>query len=115
MTFARSQVVNMFLAAVFLGFGFAALLGQELMRQAFFAWGYPDWFRMTVGFVEVVAGGCLLIPPAVPVAAAVLGVLMLGLIGIHLRSGDAPYALIPLALGIGLAYVGWRAWKQRKI
>ena len=114
MTIARTHILNMFLAAVYLGFGFSAMLGQETVRQAFFAWGYPDWFRMAVGFVEVVAGGCLLIPPAVPAAAAVLLVLMLGLIGIHVRTGDAPYALVPLALGIALAFVGWRAWKRRK-
>lgn len=111
---ARTNILNMFLATVYLGFGFSALLGQEHVRQAFFTWGYPDWFRMLVGFVEVVAGGCLLVPPAAPAAAGVLVLLMLGAIGTHVRSGEAAFALIPLALAIVLGFVGYRSWKRFK-
>jgi putative oxidoreductase len=110
----RAIVLNMFLAAIFLGFGFSALIGVDTVRQEFFAWGYPDWFRWTIGFVEVVAAGCLLIAPAAAPAAAVLIIVMLGQIGAHLRAGEGPFALIPLVLALCLAYVGWRSWRRQK-
>jgi putative oxidoreductase len=113
MTIAKTKLLNMFLAAIYLGFGFSSLLGQDNVRQAFFTWGYPDWFRMVVGFLEVVAGGCLLIPPAAAPAAGVLVLIMLGAMGTHVRSGEAPYALVPLLLAALLAFVGYRAWKNR--
>ena len=114
MTIARTNLLAMFLAAIYLGFGFSSILGQENVRQAFFSWGYPDWFRMLVGFLEIVAGGCLLIPPAAPAAAGVLMVLMLGAMGTHLRAGETPYALIPMVLCVLLGIVGYLAWKKRK-
>jgi len=107
------RLPNMFLAAIFLGAGFSALLGQEQMRDIFHAWGYPDWFRATVGFIQATAGGCLLIPRAVPAAAAVLAAIMVGAIVTHLRSGEAAFAGIPILVLAALAYVGVNSWRNR--
>ena len=113
MGIVRVRILNMILAAIYLGAGLSKLFGPGEMREIFFAWGYPDWFRFLIGGMEVVGAGCLLIPPAVPGAVALLGAIMLGAIGTHLRSDQAPYALIPLVLFALLTYVGIDAWRNR--
>ncbi len=109
----RVRIPNLILAAVFMGAGFSALFGQPQVREAFYAWGYPDWFRTAIGLVQATAGGCLLIPRAVPAAAAILSAIMLGAIGTHVRAGEYPFALIPLAALVALVYVGLTAWRNR--
>jgi putative oxidoreductase len=109
----RVPILNVVLAAIYLGSGLSALAAPVEVREAFTAWGYPDWFRMAVGFVQATAGGCLVIPRAVPVAAAVLGATMVGAIATHLRVAEYPYALIPLGMLAALAFTGIRAWRGR--
>lgn len=110
----RVRYPDMILAAIFLGAGFSALFGQQEVRVAFQAWGYPDWFRIAVGLVQATAGGSLLILRAVPAASAVLGVVMAGAIATHLRAGETLFALIPLAVLAALVYVGISGWRELK-
>lgn len=110
----RVRYPDMILAAIFLGAGFSALFGQEEVRAAFRAWGYPDWFRLAVGVVQATAGGSLLILRAVPAASATLAVVMLGAIGTHLRAGEYLFALIPVGMLAALAYVGTAGWRDLK-
>jgi putative oxidoreductase len=111
MAFVRVRSLNLALAVLFVALGLAKLFGLAPWRESFFAWSYPSGFRYLVGFVEVCAGGCLLLPRAVPAGAATLGLVMLGAIGTHLRSGETLYALIPATLFVLLANAGLRAWR----
>jgi uncharacterized membrane protein YphA (DoxX/SURF4 family) len=110
----RVRYPDMILAAIFLGAGFSALFGQEEVRSAFHAWGYPDWFRVTMGVVQDTAGGSLLIPRAVPAASTMLGVVMIGAIVTHIRAGEMLFDLIPAAVFAALIYVGISGWRELK-
>ncbi len=114
MSSLRVRYPEMLLAAIFMGAGFSAVFAQEQVRVAFQAWGYPDWVRIAVGIVQATAGGSMLILKAVPAASAVLAVVMVGAIATHLRAGEYPYALIPLAFLAALIFVGLKARRDLK-
>jgi putative oxidoreductase len=50
------------LTVLFLATGIPKLMGAQEWLRHFAAWGYPDWFRLVVGTVEVLSAVLLLIP-----------------------------------------------------
>ena len=48
------------LALVFTLQGLAKFSDTSGWAEAFRGWGYPDWFRMTIGIVEIIAAACML-------------------------------------------------------
>lgn len=110
----KVRALNLALAMLFVGLGVATLFGMSPWRESFFGWGYPNGFRLLVGFIEVCAGGCLLSRRAATAGAATLGVMMLGAIGNHLRSGETLYALIPATLFALLVNVLLRARREAR-
>jgi uncharacterized membrane protein YphA (DoxX/SURF4 family) len=95
------------LALVFVAAGAFKLAGAKEAIDNFHRWGYPDWFRVVTGVIEVVGALGLLVPKASWIAAAGLSVTMLGAIATHLHSGEAAKAPLPLTLLILLVVVGW--------
>ena len=95
------------LALLFLAAGAFKLTGAQEAIDNFHRWGYPDWFRVVTGVIEVVGAIGLLVPKASWVAAAGLSATMLGAIATHLHSGEATKAPLPLALLVLLVVVGW--------
>jgi putative oxidoreductase len=85
------------LAAVFLWQGIAKLAGTHAERAAFVdRWHYPLWSMYVVGVVELVGAGLVLVPRVRPHACVLLGALMLGALGTHLRVGE--WSALPLPL-----------------
>ena len=63
--------------------GYRKLFASDNFGAAFWArwfsqWGYPHWFLVVVGVLELGGGLLLLFPRIAPYAAMVLGVVMLG-------------------------------------
>jgi len=54
------------LAILFVMVGVSKLTSQPETVADFARWNYPDWFRMTVGLVEVIGAVTLLIPIVAP-------------------------------------------------
>jgi putative oxidoreductase len=52
--------------------------------RAFAHWGYPVWFRLLIGVLEVAAAALLLWPRTAPLGALVVIVVMLGAMGTHI-------------------------------
>ena len=71
------------LAYVFLVQGSAKFSATSGWARAFANWGYPDWFRMTVGVVEVLAGVLIVWPRSAPIGALLIMVTMLGAMSTH--------------------------------
>ena len=95
-------------------FAFAGVLKFVSAEEAeqFAAWGYPDWFRVLIGAAEVAGGLGLLLPRTASLAAAGLGVVMVGAVWTHLGHGEIPKASVPFVILGLLAAVAYfrRPW-----
>lgn len=94
------------LAATFLLSGSGKLLDAKssngiAFHEQFVVWGYPAWFRLVVGGLEVAGAIGLLIPALRFAASSGLTLLMVGATMTHLRTaGEAMAAPIPLVLAL---------------
>jgi uncharacterized membrane protein YphA (DoxX/SURF4 family) len=78
----------LFLAYIFFVQGAAKFSDTSGWARAFQHWGYPDWFRYTIGFAEILAATLLLWGRTAPVGAMLVIALMLGGVGTHVVAGD---------------------------
>lgn len=95
------------LVLLFLSAGTTKLIGMQMHVEHFAKWGYPDWFRLVIGAVEVVGAVLLLVPKMAFYAACVLAVQMLGAAYTHLVNDEAANAPFPLVLFALLAYIAY--------
>jgi uncharacterized membrane protein YphA (DoxX/SURF4 family) len=73
-------ILSVLLAAAFIFGGVTKLIGSEDMVSAFNQFGYPGWFRILIGIIELVCGIGLLLPKYAIDAASFLIIIMLGAI-----------------------------------
>ena len=71
------------LAFIFVPQGWAKFSDTSGWARAFRVWGYPDWFRITIGVVELGAVMFLLWPRSAAIGAALIMCVMLGGMGTH--------------------------------
>lgn len=98
-------VVQVVLGLLFLLIGSAAVAGMKMLVENFRRFGYPQWFRVVTGSLEVLGGIGLLIGILLPwlaeLASAGLTLVMLGAVLTHLRTRD-PWKEIILAIALGM-------------
>lgn len=96
--------LTVLLAGLFVFAGAGKLIGVEDMVQGFQRYGYPSWFRIVIGVIEIVCGVSLLFPKFAIDAASFLIVIMLGAVLTELIVGTSIIPpLIVLVLVGGLA------------
>lgn len=83
------------LGLVGLGVGGAKVTHQEDQVEDFQRFGYPQWFRIVTGLVEIGAGIGLLVgllwrPELAWVGGLLLSGVMVGAVVTHIRTGDPP-------------------------
>ncbi len=76
-------IVTTLLALAFIGAGYAKVSGQEVMVQSFNLFSLPDWFRISIGCLEILGGISLLVPVLTGAAAFGLSIIMIGAISCH--------------------------------
>ena len=92
-------IVSVLLAAMFLMSGGMKLINPAQASGMFVNYGYPAWFALVIGAVEVVGGLLLLVPRVAFYAAGALAVVMAGAAFTHLKTaGEAPRAAVPIVL-----------------
>ena len=102
------------LGLAFLGAGAAALVGVEQQAKEFERFGYPRWFRVVTGSVELAGAAGMLLGVLYPALAAPAGLwlaaAMTGAILSHARVGDPASQMVPAAayLLLALAVVALR-------
>jgi putative oxidoreductase len=108
-------IVSGLLAALFLLTGIPKLMGAEGWLRHFARWGYPDWFRLVVGTVEVASAVLLLIPNFATLGACGVIVVMAGATYTHLfRAPDeGGRAVFTLAVLLLAAVVGFMRRSSR--
>ena len=110
-------IFSLFLVWVFLRQGYSKFFDDSGWARAFRAWHYPDWFRITIGIVEVSAALLLLIRRFALIGAIMIVAVMLGGMATHLYWGQARYVtseILPLVLATIVA-AGRRRWFPRGI
>lgn len=101
-------VVTIIVALVFLSAGVMKLVNYQGSSSAEFAhWGFPDWFRIVIGVVEVVGVVCLLISATAVISAEVLIAVMIGAAITHIMYDSLYWVLLPTSLIIGLLVIIW--------
>ncbi len=80
-------VICLFLAYVFLKAGGQKFSDSSGWAHAFRVWGYPDWFRIVIGVMEVGAAILVLYPRTAGFGAMLIILVMLGGMGTHLATG----------------------------
>jgi len=99
---AALWLIAVFLAYVFARQGVSKFSDTSGWAAAFRAWHYPDWFRLAVGAVEVMAALLVLIPRAAFAGGILIMLVMLGGMGTHVwwgRPGQMTSEILPLLLG----------------
>ncbi|SDW95740.1 Uncharacterized membrane protein YphA, DoxX/SURF4 family [Marininema mesophilum] len=88
-------VVGLFLQA-----GVSKLIGVKMAVEGFHKFGFPDWFRLVIGSLEVIGGIALLFRKYTRHGVALLSTIMIGAIISILMKGNAMDVMMP---GITLA------------
>ncbi len=99
-------LIAIFLAWVFSQQGLAKFSPTSGWATAFRVWHYPDWFRITIGVVEVAAAAFVLIPRTALAGGVLIVGVMLGGMGTHIywgRPGQVTSEALPLVLAALLA------------
>jgi uncharacterized membrane protein YphA (DoxX/SURF4 family) len=80
-------VICLFLVYVFVRAGADKFMDASGWSRAFRFWGFPVWFRILVGAVELAAALLLLYPRTASLGAAMIVVVMLGGMATHVVTG----------------------------
>jgi uncharacterized membrane protein YphA (DoxX/SURF4 family) len=91
-------LITLFLARIFIIAGWAKFSATSGWARAFAHWGFPIWFRVLVGVIEVAGELLLLIPSTAIYAALALVVIMLGAMGTHIIADNNPATIYHEAL-----------------
>ena len=95
---------TLMLAFIFLNQGYAKFSATSGWARAFQHWGYPDWFRMTVGGLELLGALLLLWWRSAPIGAALIILVMAGAMGTHIvidhRPREVFHETVPMVLAL---------------
>ena len=110
---AAVWVGSVLLALVYVMSGLMKFLNPD-MATKLANHGYPDWFRVLIGVVELGGALALLVPRTAFYAAGALGIVMVGAVFTHLLHGEAQEAVVPFVLLCVLTLVGYarRPWRR---
>lgn len=97
--------LSLLLAVAFLMAGFMKASGQPEMVEAFTNFGLPDWFRVTIGVIEMLGGVLLVIPALTGMAAFGLSIIMMGAVGSHLLFDPLAAAIPAFIFFVILTYI----------
>jgi putative oxidoreductase len=101
-------VLTGLLALMFLFAGGFKLSGAQTAIDNFAKWGYPDWFRIVTGLIEVTAGVLVLVPRTSFYGTLLIIPTMVGAVLTHVTHAETrniPLPLLLFVLAAVLAYV----------
>jgi len=102
------NVVSALLALIFMLAGTAQLISADIVVERFQVWGYPVSLVPVIGLIELIGALALLVPSVASLGAIGLGLVMVGAVVTHVAFGSPPFAIVPLALLMALAWVAYQ-------
>jgi putative oxidoreductase len=108
-------IVQVVLGLLFLAIGSMTIAGRKMFVDNFRHFGYPQWFRVVTGWLEVLGGLGLLIGIWVPwlaeLASAGLALVMLGAVLTEVRTRETWQKIaLPLVMGALAVLVAVSYW-----
>ncbi len=108
-------IAQVVLGLLFVLIGSMTVAGLNMFVENFRQFGYPQWFRIVTGSLEVLGGIGLLIgiwlPGLAALASAGLALVMLGAVLTHLRTRDPLQKIaLPIVLGMLAIVVAVSYW-----
>lgn len=82
--FVGAWLPALLLVLIFAPQGWSKFFDSSGWAAAFRAWGYPDWFRVTIGAIELLAVACLFWSRSAPIGALMIMCVMLGAWATHI-------------------------------
>ena len=106
-------IVGLYLARMYIGMGWIKLDPAGFWTDAFQRWGYPAWFRVLVGGIEVLGGALLVVPWLASYGALAVAVVMVG--AWWTRFQDHRYVDVAWisAYAVALAWLSYEWWEFR--
>ena len=105
-------IPTLLLASIFIPQGFGKFSATSGWRRAFEHWGYPMWFLLTIGAIELIAGLLLLWRRSAPIAAIMIITVMAGAMWTHAwvdgRPREVFHEVVPMALALIVLAIRWR-------
>jgi uncharacterized membrane protein YphA (DoxX/SURF4 family) len=115
---AAVWAVTIFLAVVFVLQGSSKFSDTSGWTTSFMRWGYPRWFQLTIGALEIIAGMAVLVPKSAPIGAVIIVLIMVGAMWTHLvvehTPGSAARALFFAVLASVVFVIRWRALSRSR-
>jgi len=108
------RILTALLGALFVMVGGMKILNPSGAAQMFTDYGYPGWFGVVTGIIELVSGVLLFVPRFTTYAAAALVVVMAGAAATHLRAGETNQLAPPIVLLVISAVVAVMRWREAK-
>lgn len=108
-------IVQVVLGLLFVLIGSMTVAGRKMFVENFRRFGYPQWFRVVTGSLEVLGGlGLLLgiwLPWLAALASAGLALVMLGAVSTHLRIREPLQKIaLPIVMGALAVVVAVSYW-----
>jgi putative oxidoreductase len=108
-------IVQVVLGLLFLGIGSMTIVGRKMFVENFRRFGYPQWFRVVTGSLEVLGGLGLLIGIWIPwlsaLASAGLTLVMLGAVVTEVRTREPLQKIaLPAVMGVLAIVVSVSYW-----
>jgi uncharacterized membrane protein YphA (DoxX/SURF4 family) len=110
---AAAWLLGLWLATLYVRAGWGKFAAEGFWADAFRYWGYPSWFRLLVGVVEVVCGVALVVPWVASYSALALSLVMAGAWGTLAHAGrwaDLPWVTAYVAALSWIVYEWW--WRR---
>jgi putative oxidoreductase len=109
-------LMTLMLVFVFGNQGVAKFSDTSGWARAFAHWGYPVWFRLLIGVLEVLAAVLILWPRTAPIGAAIIIVVMLGGMGTHIVKDNGRHMtseVMPIVFASVILFARRRQWMPR--
>ena len=97
-----------YLAIIFARAGIQKFSSNSGWAHAFEVWGFPVWFRILVGILELAGAALVLIPRTAAYGAATIIVVMLGAVGTHVVHAEGIHEVVPLIMATIVLLGRWR-------
>jgi putative oxidoreductase len=106
-------LMTLMLVYVFGTQGFSKFSDSSGWARAFASWGYPVWFRVLIGVMEVGAAALLLWPRTAPMGAVLIIMVMLGGMGTHVVKDHGRHMqseVMPIVFSSVILFARRRSW-----